>query len=115
MQAVIGYIYLLAIPDAAFHESTNRMYAFNPGYLPPGKDGTFPPPPAEKRKLIACRWGYRMAALTDWPLDRPDAYIFTKEAVKESGLRVVRTYRLVNPAIDDPTEPRAASPPLPAG
>ena len=75
MQAGIGYIYLLAIPDAAFHESTNRMYAFN----------------------------------------RPDAYIFTKEAVKESGLRVVRTYRLVNPAIDDPTEPRAASPPLPAG
>ena len=29
---------------------------------------------------------------------RPDAYVFTREAVRAADLRVVRTYRLVNPA-----------------
>ena len=54
----------------------------------------------ELREKVAVRRNYVMPALSEAPeLDgRPDAYVFTREAVRAAGLRVVRTYRLVNPA-----------------
>ena len=43
-------------------------------------------------------------ALSDAPElhGRSDAYVFTREAARAAGLKVVRTYRLVNPACGAP-------------
>lgn len=47
--------------------------------------------------MIARRWGYFMAAQAGLRMDVPDAFIFTPEAVRASGLKIVRTYRIINP------------------
>ena len=54
----------------------------------------------ELREKVAVRRHYVIPALSEAPeLDgRHDAYVFTREAVRAADLRVVRTYRLVNPA-----------------
>ena len=42
-----------------------------------------------------------MADLAGHPYEEPDAFVFTRDAVRASGLKVVRVYRIVNPLAGD--------------
>ena len=55
-----------------------------------------------KRALIARRNGYFGRALSGYmpaPDTEPDAFIFTAEAAKASGIKIIREYRILNPAM----------------
>ena len=92
-RAVLGYIYLLEVPDAAYHARGAPTVWDWKTLL--GRHSEFECAD-DQRALIARRWGYLLAALTGQPTDRPDAFIFPAEAVKVTGLRVVRSYRVVS-------------------
>ena len=57
---------------------------------------------AAKRALIARRSGYSGRFYSGYipaPDDEPDAFVFTAEAAKASGIKVIREYRILNPAM----------------
>ena len=90
-RAVIGYVYLLGILDEAFHGGAEpRMWSHRPSIDYHNKDEAM-------RPLIARRNYYTFADLTGHPPGVPDAFVFTAEAAKVSGLKVLRTYTLLNP------------------
>lgn len=81
-RSVLGYIYLLAI-DEAFYLSSPGVHDVPP--LP-----WFSCSDPAKRPLVARRRNYAPTADV-----ASDAFIFTREAVLASGLKVVRSYRLI--------------------
>ena len=100
-RAVLGYVYLLHAAKDGFYGAAGgaaeRLYAMAPEERRFRATQLADP---ELREKVAVRRNYVIPALSEAPeLDgRPDAYVFTREAVRAADLRVVRTYRLVNPA-----------------
>ena len=85
-RSVLGHVYLLAIREDFYSSCAPGVY--DVPALP-----WFRCSDPIKRPLIARRRGYDDKVPTTAGL-ASDAFIFTKEAVLASGLKVVRTYRL---------------------
>merc|ERR1711879_522732 len=91
---VIGYLYLLELPQS-YYEKGRPMFILDCDKVPSEDGGMCKTGPEADGKIIA-RMHYGMAQkLGSHDKDYPDAYIFKGDVIRETGIKIVHTFRIV--------------------
>mmetsp|Transcript_115811 Transcript_115811/g.210662 ORF Transcript_115811/g.210662 Transcript_115811/m.210662 type:complete len:308 (-) Transcript_115811:181-1104(-) len=92
---VMGYIYLLEITNPEFYKHGSRVHVMAKPTV------NVPHHTAETDGKIFARYNYRPAQIIgDIPKNDPDAYVFKGRVLQEADLKIIHTYRVLKPVMN---------------
>mmetsp|Transcript_106144 Transcript_106144/g.199849 ORF Transcript_106144/g.199849 Transcript_106144/m.199849 type:complete len:308 (-) Transcript_106144:213-1136(-) len=92
---VMGYIYLLEITNPEFYKHGSRVHVMAK------PTPNVPPHTAETDGKIFVRYNYWVAQIWgDIPRNDPDAYVFKGRVLQEANLKIIHTYRVLKPVMN---------------